>query len=41
MSINVFNNFINENIAPYSSESIGIFNSEGEMVGKIPLNSFI
>lgn len=40
MSINVFNNFINENIAPYSSESIGIFNSEGEMVGKIPLNSF-
>lgn len=40
MSITVFNDFINENIAPYSSESIGIFNSEGEIVGKIPLNGF-
>lgn len=40
MSTNIFNDFINENVAPYSSENIGIFNSEGELVGKIPLNNF-
>ena len=40
MSISIFNDFINENVAPYSSEYIGVFNSNDEMVGKIPLNNF-
>jgi hypothetical protein len=40
MSTNIFNDFISENVAPYSSENIGIFNSNGELVGKIPLNNF-
>ena len=40
MSVNVFNDFINENVAPYMASSIGVFNSNGELVGKIPLNNF-
>jgi hypothetical protein len=40
MSVNVFNDFINENVAPYTASSIGVFNSNGELVGKIPLNNF-
>ena len=40
MSTNIFNDFISENVAPYSSENIGIFNSNGELVGKIPLSNF-
>lgn len=40
MSTNIFNDFISENVAPYSSENIGIFNSNGELVGKVPLNNF-
>ena len=40
MSINVFSDFIKENIAPYLSESIGIFNENNELVGKLPLNNF-
>jgi hypothetical protein len=39
MATNIFNEFINENVAPYLAENIGIFNSEGELVGKIPLNN--
>ena len=40
MSISIFNEFINENVAPYSSEYIGVFNSNDEMVGKISLSNF-
>lgn len=40
MSTNIYNSFINENVAPYTANSIGIFNSGGELVGKIPLNNF-
>lgn len=40
MSVSVFNEFINENVAPYQASSIGVFNSNGELVGKIPLNNF-
>ena len=40
MSVSVFNEFINENVAPYMASSIGVFNSNGELVGKIPLNNF-
>ena len=40
MSINVFTDFIKENVAPYLSESIGIFNENNELVGKLPLNNF-
>ena len=40
MSINVFTDFIKENVAPYLSESIGIFNENDELVGKLPLNNF-
>lgn len=38
--MNVIDTFIKENVAPYSSSSIGIFNSNDELVGKIPLNNF-
>ena len=38
--MNVIDTFIKENVAPYSSSSIGIFNSNNELVGKIPLNNF-
>ena len=30
MSINVFSDFIKENVAPYLSESIGIFNENND-----------
>jgi hypothetical protein len=40
MSTNIYNSFINENVAPYSANSIGVFNSDGELVGKIPLDNF-
>lgn len=38
--MNVIDTLIKENVAPYSSSSIGIFNSNNELVGKIPLNNF-
>lgn len=38
--MNVIDTFIKENVAPYSSSSIGIFNSNNELIGKIPLNNF-
>lgn len=38
--MNVIDTLIKENVAPYSSSSIGIFNSNDELVGKIPLNNF-
>ena len=32
MSTNIYNSFINENVAPYSANSIGVFNSNGEQL---------
>lgn len=40
MSTTVYESFINSNVAPYSADAIGIFNSAGELVDKILLNDF-
>lgn len=40
MSTVVYNSFINENAAPYVADGIGIFDSNGNMVGKIPVDGF-
>ena len=35
-----YQDFINENIAPYAATKIGVYNSEGNKVGVIPLGNF-
>lgn len=35
-----YEDFINENIAPYATTKIGVYNSEGNKVGVIPLGNF-
>ncbi len=35
-----YNEFINENIAPYSATKIGVYDSDGNKVGIIPLGDF-
>ena len=40
MSTIVYESFINSNVAPYSADAIGIFNSAGELVNKIPIDGF-
>lgn len=40
MSTTIYESFINSNVAPYSADAIGIFNSAGELVDKILLNDF-
>lgn len=35
-----YEDFINENIAPYAATKIGVYNSEGNKVGVIPLGNF-
>ncbi len=40
MSTIVYESFINSNVAPYSADAIGIFNSVGELVNKIPIDGF-
>ena len=35
-----YENFINENIAPYAATKIGVYDSEGNKVGVIPLGNF-
>lgn len=34
-----YNDFINDNIAPYQANKIGVYNSEGKRVGYIPLGN--
>jgi hypothetical protein len=40
MSTKIYESFINFNVAPYSADAIGIFNSDGELVNKIPIDGF-
>jgi hypothetical protein len=40
MSTTIYESFINSNVAPYSAAAIGIFNSNGELVNKIPIDGF-
>lgn len=40
MSTTVYESFINSNVAPYSADAIGVFNSNGELVNKIPIDGF-
>ena len=40
MSTTIYDSFINSNVAPYSAEAIGVFNSNGELVNKIPIDGF-
>lgn len=40
MSTTIYDSFIDSNVAPYSADAIGIFNSDGELVKKIPIDGF-
>ena len=40
MSTTIYESFINSNVAPYSADAIGIFNSDGELVKKILIDEF-
>jgi Holliday junction resolvase RusA-like endonuclease len=40
MSTTVYESFINSNVAPYSADAIGIFNSNGELINKIKIDGF-
>lgn len=40
MSTKIYESFINSNVAPYSADAIGIFNSDGELVNKIHIDGF-
>ena len=40
MSTTIYDSFINSNVAPYSADAIGVFNSDGELVKKIPIDGF-
>jgi hypothetical protein len=40
MSTVIYDSFIKSNAAPYSASAIGIFNSNGELVDKIPIDGF-
>lgn len=40
MSTIIYDSFINSNVAPYSADAIGVFNSNGELVKKIPIDGF-
>ena len=40
MATKINTNFIKENIAPYAAHHIGVYNSNGQKVGDIPLNGF-
>ena len=40
MSTTIHESFINSNVAPYSASAIGIFNSNGDLVSKIPIDGF-
>lgn len=40
MSRIIYDSFINENAAPFAAEGIGIFDADGNLVGKIPVDNF-
>lgn len=40
MSTTIYESFINSNVAPYSADAIGIFNSDGDLISKIPIDGF-
>lgn len=40
MSTTIYESFIKSNVAPYSADAIGVFNSNGELVNKIPIDGF-
>ena len=40
MSTTIYDSFINSNAAPYLADAIGVFNSNGELVNKIPIDGF-
>lgn len=40
MSTIIYDSFIKSNVAPYSADAIGVFNSNGELVNKIPIDGF-
>lgn len=40
MSTTIYDSFVDANVAPYSADAIGIFNSNGELVNKIPIDGF-
>jgi hypothetical protein len=40
MSTTIYDSFVDANVAPYSADAIGIFNSDGELVKKIPIDGF-
>ena len=35
-----FNDFMEQNVAPYAAKKIGVYNASGERVGSIPLGTF-
>lgn len=40
MSTTIYDSFVDSNVAPYSADAIGIFNSDGELVKKVPIVGF-
>ena len=40
LSTTIYESFINSNVAPYSADAIGIFNSNGELINKIKIDGF-
>jgi hypothetical protein len=40
MSTTIYDSFINTNVAPYSADAIGVFNSNGELVKRILIDGF-
>jgi hypothetical protein len=40
MSTTIYESFIKDNVAPYSADAIGIFNSDGNLINKIPIDGF-
>ena len=40
MSRIIYDSFINENAAPFVAEGIGVFDADGNLVGKIPVDNF-
>jgi len=40
MSSVIYESFIKDNVAPYSADAIGIFNSDGKLINKISIDGF-
>lgn len=40
MSTIIYDSFVDSNVAPYTADAIGVFNSNGELINKIPIDGF-